>query len=150
MCPEDMLWNLWLLTLFFFLIAYARQLLKMLRNSSKLTNCVDTHKRLMDELVCIGIYSKAHETDPVKAISDLIRWNVEVALDPKVSVDAVKLQNEAYRKAADLCLHKDYGFDIDEWTGATKRGISMMMARRLGEEIEKQIVPLDADRQVSE
>ena len=54
---------------------------------------------------------------------------------------AIKLQNEAYRKAASLCLDKDYPFDIDILRDSTKSGVMAIMARRLGEEIKKLIVP---------
>lgn len=103
---------------------------------------VDFKQYLIDQLVTCGIYRRVHENDPVKALNDLILWNVRVALDPAVSADAIKLQNQAYQRAVDLCLNKDYGFDIDTWSKATKREISAMMARAIGEEIKKCIEPL--------
>lgn len=103
----------------------------------------DFKRYLIDQLVIYGIYQRAHENDPARALSDLVQWNVHVALDPAVSSDAVKLQNEAYRKAASLCLDKDYPFDIDILRNSTKSGVMAMMARRLGEEIKKCIVPLN-------
>ncbi len=45
-------------------------------------------RALEDELVCAHIYSPTNESDPRRAISDLVEWNVQVALNPKVSSDA--------------------------------------------------------------
>ena len=46
---------------------------------------------VIDELICVWVYQKIHETDPKKAVSDLISWHIEVALDSAVSSDARKL-----------------------------------------------------------
>lgn len=46
---------------------------------------------IIEELVCAHIYQSIHEIDPKKALTDVINWNVEVALDPAVSADAKKL-----------------------------------------------------------
>lgn len=97
---------------------------------------------VIDQLVICGIYSAAHENNPIKAVQDLISWHVDLALDPAVSSDAIRLQNQAYQKAVDLCLNKDYPFDIDDWLEASKHDISAMMARAIGEEIKKCILPL--------
>lgn len=111
--------------------------------NSKMRRKIEFKDYVIDQLVVCGIYSKAHDYDAVKAVNDLINWSVQVALDPKVSEFAVKLQNEAYRKAASLCLDKDYPFDIDILRNSTKSGVMAIMARRLGEEIKKCIVPLN-------
>lgn len=52
---------------------------------------VDFRSAVIDELVCAGIYQGAHDTDPKKAIADLIAWHMEVALDPAVSTEARRL-----------------------------------------------------------
>ena len=111
--------------------------------NSKMRRRVEFKDYVLDQLVVCGIYSKAHDYDAVKAVNDLISWHVQVALDPRVSSGAAKLQNEAYRKAASLCLDKDYPFNIDALRNSTKSGVMAMMARRLGEEIKKCIVPLN-------
>lgn len=111
--------------------------------NSKMRRRVEFKDYVLDQLVVCGIYSKAHDYDAVKAVNDLVSWNVQVALDPRVSSDAAKLQNEAYRKAASLCFDKGYLFDIDILRNSTKSGVMAIMARRLGEEIEKCIVPLN-------
>ena len=46
---------------------------------------------LIEELVVIGIYNDSHEGNPKKALHDIICWNVDVALDPKVSIEADNL-----------------------------------------------------------
>lgn len=50
---------------------------------------------IIDELVVDYIYSAEYEADPRKALADVIEWNVQVALDPRVSADARKLQQDA-------------------------------------------------------
>lgn len=56
---------------------------------------------VLDEIVICGIYSKAHEDDPRKALSDAILWNTQVALDPNVSEEmraALKAERERVAK----------------------------------------------------
>lgn len=55
---------------------------------------------IIEELVCSYIYQSIHEIDPKKALTDVINWNVEVALDPAVSADAKKLVD----KTVEQCL----------------------------------------------
>lgn len=43
---------------------------------------------IIDQLVCCHIYNRTHEDNPYKAITDLIAWHIDVALDPDVSEDA--------------------------------------------------------------
>lgn len=50
---------------------------------------------IINELVVDCIYQAEHEADPRRALADIIEWNMQVALDPKVSADARKLQQEA-------------------------------------------------------
>lgn len=46
---------------------------------------------VLDRLVTLHIYQHHHEDDPVRALDDLIKWEVEIALDPKVSGMAQEL-----------------------------------------------------------
>ena len=46
---------------------------------------------VIDELICCHIYNASHDNDPRKALHDAISWNVQVALDPDVSEDALAL-----------------------------------------------------------
>lgn len=60
----------------------------------------DFYNAVIDELVVCGIYSKEHDSNPRKAIQDIIEWNCDVALDPAVSSDAQTL----VKKERDECL----------------------------------------------
>jgi len=46
---------------------------------------------VIDALIVNHIYSNEHETNPRKAISDLIAWETKIALDSSVSSDAANL-----------------------------------------------------------
>jgi hypothetical protein len=48
-------------------------------------------EQLIEHLVIDCIYQKEHETNPRKAVQDLISWEVQIALDPQVSSDAAGL-----------------------------------------------------------
>lgn len=50
---------------------------------------------VIEELISIGIYNRAHQHDAKKAFGDAIKWNVDVALDPLVSEDAIALMKRA-------------------------------------------------------
>lgn len=52
---------------------------------------INFRQAVIDELVNCGIFRLEHETNPRLAIHDIINWNVAVALDPAVSVDAINL-----------------------------------------------------------
>lgn len=52
-----------------------------------------TNEALIDELVICGIYTREHDTNPRKALLDVIHWHVSVALDPAVSSEARALQS---------------------------------------------------------
>ena len=60
---------------------------------------------VIDGLMCCHIYTKKHNTDPRKALNDLISWHVQVALDPQVSSDAQALIDRG-RKQELLILRK--------------------------------------------
>lgn len=60
----------------------------------------DFYNAVVDELVCCHIYSKEYDSNPRKAIQDIIRWNCDVALDPTISSDAQSL----VKKERDECL----------------------------------------------
>jgi hypothetical protein len=54
---------------------------------------------LMDGLVITHTLCKEHETDPRKAVNDLISWHVTDALDPQLSSAADELVRQAKREA---------------------------------------------------
>lgn len=57
---------------------------------------------IIEELVCAHIYQSIHEIDPKKALTDVINWNVDVALDPAVSSDAKKLVDDVVQTCIDI------------------------------------------------
>ena len=62
---------------------------------------------IIDALVVGHIYTKEHETEPRKALHDLICWEIQIALDPAVSSDAQALiakgREEERERAANIC-----------------------------------------------
>jgi len=70
----------------------------------KMTKAPDVWKAVIIEgLLVSHCYKAEHETDPRKALADLISWHVAVALDPCVSSDAVKLLDAEAEACAALC-----------------------------------------------
>lgn len=61
---------------------------------------------IIEALIVDCILSKKHESDPQKAIADLIGWSIKLALDPTVSSDAAKLQAKARLEEAKLAPHE--------------------------------------------
>lgn len=51
---------------------------------------------VIDELVVCHIYNRKHDNDPKLAIHDAISWNVNVALDPRVSESARDLLDQGF------------------------------------------------------
>jgi len=58
---------------------------------------------VIEGLVVSHCIQPEHETDPRKALADLILWHVMVALDPSVSSDAVKLLDAEAEACANVC-----------------------------------------------
>lgn len=50
---------------------------------------------VIDELVIAHILNYSNESDPRKAIRDLIDWHCQVVLDPQVSSEAAELVKQA-------------------------------------------------------
>lgn len=65
----------------------------------------DFYNAVVDELVCCHIYSKEHDSNPRKAIQDMIKWNCDVALDPAVSRDAQALIDRGVKLERDACAN---------------------------------------------
>jgi len=59
---------------------------------------------VIDGLVVSHCIQPEHETDPRKALDDLISWHVAVALDPCVSSDAVKLLDAEAEACAEIVM----------------------------------------------
>lgn len=58
---------------------------------------------VIDALVVSHIYIPEHDTNPRKALNDLIRWEQKIALDPLVSSDARALIERAVAGCAEDC-----------------------------------------------
>lgn len=52
-------------------------------------------EEVIDALIVNFIYTKEHENDPLKALTDLVEWEQKLSLDPKVSEPAAKLVRRA-------------------------------------------------------
>ena len=75
---------------------------------------------IIDELVVAHIYSSKHDTDPRKAIHDIITWNCQVALDPLVSSDAQALIEQGRQQA----LQQDPRTATAAWSDGFARGFA--------------------------
>jgi len=75
----------------------------------------DWKEAVIDKLVICNILNAEHESNPVKALNDLINWHVQVALDPLVSSDAQELIN----RGADAKLEDVRHMLADRAAGAT-------------------------------
>lgn len=79
---------------------------------------------IINELVVDHIYTVNHETDPRKALADVISWNCRVVLDPSVSKEARDLQQQAIDAAFEhvaglfdrVGKHDEAGF-LRSWRG---------------------------------
>lgn len=49
---------------------------------------------VIEQLVSLHIYNPSHDDDPVKAVANLLDYEIEIALDPKVSTPAQKLYTQ--------------------------------------------------------
>lgn len=52
---------------------------------------IEWKNAVIDHLVCAHVYNSAHEDDPRMALHDAMSWEVQVALDPLVSLRAQEL-----------------------------------------------------------
>ena len=43
-------------------------------------------------------YNEEHDNNPKQALHDIILWNIQIALDPKVSREAQSLIDQGYQK----------------------------------------------------
>jgi hypothetical protein len=55
---------------------------------------------VIDALIVNHIYRKEHDSDPRKALNELLAWEQSVALDPKVSAEAEALVEQGRKEAA--------------------------------------------------
>lgn len=50
---------------------------------------------IVDALIVNHIYNAKHDNDPLRALADLLQWEISIALDPAVSSAAQRLINES-------------------------------------------------------
>jgi hypothetical protein len=94
------------------------------------SNAQEFKDRVVDALVVAHIYRAEHDTDPQKALMDLLAWESKVALDPAVSEPARKLQQapaDLVKWSTELLRLYDHRFELArlekkvEVDGATDR-----------------------------
>lgn len=66
----------------------------------------DFKQCIIDHLVCIGIYSHRHETNPRAALSEIIAWEIDTALDLNVSQAANDIYRQGYEAALKYVFEK--------------------------------------------
>lgn len=65
---------------------------------------------LEDELMSTGIFTYELAANPTEALSEIISWHCDVALDPNVSERAKLLQTRGYFRGKSETLDKIVGF----------------------------------------
>ena len=58
---------------------------------------------VIDRLVIAHILTAEHESDPLKAIQDLLAYHADIAVDPRVSGAAAKLVEQAKAEEREAC-----------------------------------------------
>ena len=58
---------------------------------------------VIDQLVIAHIFTAEHESDPLKAIQDLLAYHTEIAVDPRVSGAAATLVEQAKAEEREAC-----------------------------------------------
>ena len=53
---------------------------------------------LEDELISIGIFTKELAANPTEALSEIISWHCDVALNPAISSDAQIMEKRAFNR----------------------------------------------------
>ena len=59
---------------------------------------------VIDQLVIAHILTAEHESDPLKAIQDLLAYNSDIAVDPRVSGAAAKLVERTKEACVKACM----------------------------------------------
>ena len=63
---------------------------------------------VIDQLVIAHILTAEHESDPLKAIQDLLAYHADIAVDPRVSGAAAKLVEQAKAEEREACAHEGW------------------------------------------
>ena len=64
---------------------------------------------VIEELITCGIYTNEHESDPKRAVKDLIACEIAMALDPLVSLEARKLLDTVPETVTEAVLSERKG-----------------------------------------
>jgi hypothetical protein len=73
------------------------------------------HEAIVDELTVLHMYNDSHASNPKKALNDIIVYNVEIALDPKVSSSAQALIDEGYKKGLEAGIQQGKDISAKEY-----------------------------------
>lgn len=83
--------------------------------------------RLLDALIVNWTYCKAHETDAKLAVDDLIRAEIQMALDPAISKEAAEMVGRAESAERDLAALREavrwYLYDRSELAWSKLRAL---------------------------
>ena len=63
---------------------------------------------VIEQLVVAHILTAEHESDPLKAIQDLLAYHADIAVDPRVSGAAAKLVEQAKAEEREACAHEGW------------------------------------------
>ena len=59
---------------------------------------------VIDQLVIAHILTAEHESDPLKAIQDLLAYHADIAVDPRVSGTAAAMVEQAKAEEREACV----------------------------------------------
>jgi len=63
---------------------------------------------VIEQLVVAHILTAEHESDPLKAVQDLLAYHADAAVDPRVSGAAAKLVEQAKAEEREACAHEGW------------------------------------------
>jgi hypothetical protein len=61
---------------------------------------------VIDQLIIAHILTAEHESDPLKAIQDLLAYHTDIAVDPRVSGAAATLVEQAKAEEREACVRE--------------------------------------------
>lgn len=61
---------------------------------------------VIEQLIIAHIITAEHESDPLKAIQDLLAYHADIAVDPRVSGAAAKLVEQAKAEEREACIQR--------------------------------------------
>jgi len=93
---------------------------------------------VIEELITCGIYNTdEHESNPQKAVKDLLAWEISAALDPQISPEAKKLLDTSPETVTEAVLAERKGCKaVCEFVAGTLFGMGRSAARQCAAIIE--------------